>query len=147
MQENGSMVARGSTMMPIAAGKGVGGSTLINSALSFVHPMRFSTVGQHLLDDDSWSAQSLQPTYAEISEAIGVAVTSKAVSGRNNDLIVRGIEKLGVGRRIGTTVYTSMCRLWHLLLRLSQQWESQHEPLFTYQEHSSLIAPFKQKQR
>ena len=38
MQENGSMVARGSTMMPIAAGKGVGGSTLINSALSFVAP-------------------------------------------------------------------------------------------------------------
>ena len=33
MQEGGSMVAKGSTFMPIAAGKGIGGSTLINSAL------------------------------------------------------------------------------------------------------------------
>jgi choline dehydrogenase-like flavoprotein len=29
------MVARGSAMMPIAAGRGLGGSTLVNSALSF----------------------------------------------------------------------------------------------------------------
>ena len=44
MQENGSMVARGSTMMPIAAGKGVGGSTLI-IRLSFVAPIRPRSMG------------------------------------------------------------------------------------------------------
>ena len=95
MQENGSMVASGSTMMPIAAGKGVGGSTLINSALSFVAPDDVLDGWATLLDDDSWSAQNLRATYAEISDAIGVAVTSTAVSGKNNNLIVRGIEKLG----------------------------------------------------
>ena len=95
MQENGSMVARGSTMMPIAAGKGVGGSTLINSALSFVAPDEVLDGWATLLDDASWSANSLRSTYEEISEAIGVAVTSKTVAGRNNGLIVRGIEKLG----------------------------------------------------
>ena len=76
MQENGSMVARGSTMMPIAAGKGVGGSTLINSALSFVAPDEVLDDWATLLDDDSWSADNLRSTYDEISTAIGVAVTS-----------------------------------------------------------------------
>ena len=95
MQENGSMVAQGSTMMPIAAGKGVGGSTLINSALSFVAPNDVLDGWATLLDDESWSANSLRSTYDEISTAIGVAITSPIVSGKNNDLIVRGIKKLG----------------------------------------------------
>ena len=35
MQEHGAIVAHGNAIMPIAAGKGLGGGTLINSALSF----------------------------------------------------------------------------------------------------------------
>ena len=95
MQENGSMVASGSTMMPIAAGKGVGGSTLINSALSFIPPDTVLNGWAELLDDSSWSADSLRNTYQEISKAIGVETTSELVAGKNNQLIVRGIEKLG----------------------------------------------------
>ena len=67
----------------------------INSALSFVPPDEVLDGWATLLDDESWSAESLRLTYDEISTAIGVAVTNPAVSGKNNDLIVRGIEKLG----------------------------------------------------
>ncbi len=95
MQENGSMIAQGSTMMPIAAGKGVGGSTLINSALSFVAPDTVLDGWAELLHDPSWSAEGLRSTFDEIAQAIGVATTDAVVAGKNNELIVRGIEALG----------------------------------------------------
>lgn len=95
MQENGSMIAQGSTMMPIAAGKGVGGSTLINSALSFVAPDDVLDGWATLLSDESWSADGLRSTFTEISEAIGVGITPEVIAGNNNNLIVRGIKKLG----------------------------------------------------
>ena len=43
MQEGGAMLARGETLFPVAAGRGVGGGTLINSALSFRTPTISST--------------------------------------------------------------------------------------------------------
>lgn len=95
MQENGSMVTRGKTMFPIAAGKGVGGSTLINSALSFRAPDHILDSWANDLQTPEWSAEAINPIYDEISELIGVATTSTAVSGKNNNLIVQGIEKLG----------------------------------------------------
>lgn len=95
MQENGSMIARGSTMMPIAAGKGVGGSTLINSALSFVAPDSVLNNWAEILNDESWSGNALRSTFTEISELIGVAKTPEHIAGNNNSLIVKGIQKLG----------------------------------------------------
>ena len=95
MQENGSMIATGNTMMPIAAGKGVGGSTLINSALSFVAPDYVLDQWAELLDDPTWSAEHLASTFDEISQLIGVATTPESVAGENNSLIVRGIKNLG----------------------------------------------------
>src|SRR6478735_573992 len=38
MQESGAMVARGGQFIPIAAGRGVGGGSLINSAICFRTP-------------------------------------------------------------------------------------------------------------
>lgn len=95
MQENGSMLTRGNTMFPIAAGKGVGGSTLINSALSFRAPDHILDSWATELQTPEWSADSMRPIYDEISKLIGVATTPVGVSGKNNDLIVRGIKKLG----------------------------------------------------
>ena len=70
MQENGGMVATGNTMMPIAAGKGVGGSTLINSALSFVAPDYVLDEWATLLDDPTWSADNLRSTFEEIASGV-----------------------------------------------------------------------------
>lgn len=96
MQEAGTMVARGSAMMPIAAGRGLGGSSLVNSALSFRPPRHVLDHWAALLDDPSLGFDALQPLYDEVSGIVGVGLTRPEISGENNDLIVRGIEKLGL---------------------------------------------------
>lgn len=95
MQEGGAMVAQGTSMMPIAAGKGVGGSTLINSALSFRAPRKVLDHWAEILHDEQWSFDALQPIYDEISEFIGVQRTPSKIAGKNNSLIVKGIQALG----------------------------------------------------
>jgi len=96
MQEAGTMVARGSAMMPIAAGRGLGGSSLVNSALSFRPPRHVLDHWATLLEDPSLSYDALQPLYDEVSAIVGVGITRAEISGENNDLIVRGIDKLGL---------------------------------------------------
>ena len=96
MQENGTIVASGSTMMPIAAGKGVGGSTLINSALSFRAPEKVLKRWETELNDPRWGPQSLNPLFDDISKLIGVQTTGAHIAGKNNELIVRGIQSLGL---------------------------------------------------
>jgi choline dehydrogenase-like flavoprotein len=95
MQEGGAMVAQGQAMMPIAAGQGVGGSTLINSALSFRAPRKVLDHWANILHDENWGFDALKPIYDEISEFIGVSITPQKIAGKNNELIVRGIKKLG----------------------------------------------------
>lgn len=96
MQESGAMVARGRAMMPIAAGRGVGGGTLINSALSFRAPDTVLDDWAELLDEPGLSSAAMASIYDEISAMVGVGVTPDAIAGENNRLIVRGIEKLGL---------------------------------------------------
>ena len=89
MQEGGSMVAQGTTMMPIAVGKGVGGPTLINSALSFVPPDYILEKWAATLQDDYWSAKEMKDTFDFITSYLGVK-TSPNIAGENNNLILRG---------------------------------------------------------
>jgi choline dehydrogenase-like flavoprotein len=96
MQEAGTMVARGSSYMGIAAGRGVGGSTLINSALSFRPPDAILDTWAELLTDPAWSAEAMRPIFDEVSQMIGVGPTTMGIAGANNRLITRGIEALGL---------------------------------------------------
>ncbi len=96
MQEAGTMVARGSAMMPIAAGRGVGGSTLINSALSFRAPRYVLDGWAERLGEPGLGWDAMQPLYDEVSRIVGVQVTRTEVSGVNNDIIVKGVEALGL---------------------------------------------------
>jgi len=95
MQESGSMVARGSAMMPIAAGRGVGGGTLVNSALSFRAPRYILDDWAERLGADHLSYDQMLPVYDEVCQIIGVGMTRDENAGENNNLIVRGIKKLG----------------------------------------------------
>lgn len=96
MQEGGTMVARGSAPMPIAAGRGVGGSTLVNSALSFRAPKYVLNHWAELLDEPDLAWEPMQYLYDEVSRIVGVTVTPDRVAGENNRIIVRGIEALGL---------------------------------------------------
>ena len=96
MVEGGTLVARGRNFTPIAAGRGVGGGSLINSALSFRAPDAVLDGWADLLGDDGWSAAAMAPIYDEVAALIGVGTTPDRVAGENNRLIVRGIQALGL---------------------------------------------------
>jgi choline dehydrogenase-like flavoprotein len=96
MQEAGTMLSQGHVSFPIAAGMGVGGSTLVNSALSFRAPRAVLDGWAAHLDEPRLGFDALQPAYDEVSELVGVGITREVVAGENNKLIVRGIEKLGL---------------------------------------------------
>lgn len=97
MQEGGAMVARGRKMLPIAAGRGVGGGSLVNSAICFRTPDHVLEGWTEVLGgDDRFRPARLAPIFEEIEALIGVGPTRDAIAGENNRLIVRGVEALGL---------------------------------------------------
>jgi choline dehydrogenase-like flavoprotein len=73
-------------------GRGVGGTTLINSGTCFRTP-------QHVLD--RWRADhglelDLDDEFALVEEAIGVREVPPAIAGRNGNLVKEGADRLGV---------------------------------------------------
>jgi choline dehydrogenase-like flavoprotein len=95
MQEGGAMVATGSTYMPIAAGRGIGGGTLINSAIAWRCPDDVLDGWTEKLQDQRYSAANMRSVYDWLWEYLGVWETRPEISGENNDLIVRGVRALG----------------------------------------------------
>lgn len=95
-QEGGAMVATGTTFVPIAAGRGVGGGSLINSAIAWRAPDHVLERWTTLLGDDRFGPAALTPLYDELWALLGIWPTRPEISGANNDLIVRGVQKLGL---------------------------------------------------
>jgi choline dehydrogenase-like flavoprotein len=96
MQEGGAMVAAGRAYMPIAAGRGVGGGTLVNSAMTWRAPDYVLDAWAKLLGDARYGPAALAPIFDELSELLGVWATRADIAGRNNDLIVRGAAAIGL---------------------------------------------------
>lgn len=97
MQENGTMVARGTGMMPVAAGRGVGGGSLVNSAICFRTPDHVLDEWKHVLGgDDRFGPKALAPVFEELEAILGIDVTPDAIAGENNRIMVRGAEALGL---------------------------------------------------
>ena len=98
MQEGGTMVARSrAAMMPIAAGRGVGGGSLVNSAICFRTPDAVLDGWAEVLGgDDRYAPRHLSPIFEEIEAIIEVGVTRDEIAGENNRIIVRGAEALGL---------------------------------------------------
>ena len=95
MQEGGAIVAQGSTYLPIAAGKGVGGGTLINSALCFRTPPAVLEKWTEMLGDDDWAPNRVLPVLKEVEQIIGVSMTPEDIAGENNLIVMRGAQALG----------------------------------------------------
>ncbi|MCB9664953.1 MAG: GMC family oxidoreductase [Alphaproteobacteria bacterium] len=97
MQEGGSMVALGDAAIGVAAGRGVGGGTLVNSAICWRTPDAVLEGWTEVLGGDArFRPQAMAPVYDEISEIIGVTKTNPDIAGENNLLIVRGARALGL---------------------------------------------------
>ena len=72
MQEGGAMVATGSTYMPIAAGRGVGGGTLINSAIAWRCPDDVLDSWSEPLGDSRYAAANMRKVYDWLWEYLGI---------------------------------------------------------------------------
>lgn len=93
-QDRGQRVMMGNAFISLQSGRGVGGGTLVNSAISFRAP-------DHILDQwgseygvDIWGKR--EERYAEVERMIGVAATARAIAGQNTEVARRGFSKLGV---------------------------------------------------
>jgi len=95
MQEGGGMVAQGSAIVPIAAGRGIGGGSLINSAICFRTPDYILDKWVSLLGDERYSPAALAPIFDELEELLGIGPVTEETAGKNNELIVRGTKIKG----------------------------------------------------
>lgn len=95
MQEGGAMVATGRALMPIASGRGVGGGTLINSAIAWRCPDPVLDDWAGILGDHRFSAGNMRPVYDWLWEYLGVWDTRPEVAGENNELLIRGLRAKG----------------------------------------------------
>lgn len=95
MQEGGAMLATGSTFLPIAAGRGVGGGTLINSAIAWRCPDAVLDSWTEKLDDRRYAADNMRPVYDELWEYLGIWDTRPEIAGENSHMLVRGAKALG----------------------------------------------------
>lgn len=96
MQEGGAMVAMGEATFPIAAGRGVGGGSLINSAIAWRAPKDILDRWQAQLDTDRYSHERLTSVYDELWALLGIWPTRVEIAGRNNDIVVAGVRALGL---------------------------------------------------
>lgn len=86
------------TFVPMAAGEGVGGSTLINSAMCFRGPTQRLEEWSNLVASQRYSPEHMVRLYEEIEKTIHVAPTSAKpiVAGQNNLKTAEGVRLLGL---------------------------------------------------
>jgi choline dehydrogenase-like flavoprotein len=94
--EGGQLAASGPTIIPMAAGSGVGGSTLINSAICFRGPAARLDEWADLLDNPRYSAAAMAAKYDEVEATIQVAPTPRdpVIAGMNTIKALEGAEAL-----------------------------------------------------
>lgn len=95
-QEKGRRIMQGNTFIPLASGRGVGGGTLVNSAICFRTP-------DYVLDEwrddfglDMWDEANRDVVYRHVEEMIGMQPTRPEVAGTNSEIARRGFEAMGV---------------------------------------------------
>lgn len=97
--EDGQLAAAapGGTMIPLAAGKGVGGSTLINSAMCFRGPSHRLEEWADFVGNDRYGPDRMARLYEEVEATIHVAPTSDdpEILGTNNRKTLDGLRALG----------------------------------------------------
>lgn len=97
MQDQATRVAMGNVFLPVASGRGVGGGTLVNSAICFRAPDR---VLDEWIDEygvQHFGAQQRAALFEEVEAVIGVEPTPAAIAGENSRVARRGFRAMGVG--------------------------------------------------
>ena len=97
----GATVSRGAPMMPMVQGRVVGGTSVVNGAISWRLPR---DVHQQWLDadpalDESLDWHALEALFDRIEDHLNIRPTDDAIAGPNNLLLARGAEALGLEHR------------------------------------------------
>ena len=93
-RRSGATVAFGNTAIPIPIGRGVGGTTLINSGTCFRAPETL-LAGWRRDGLQGLEPDALAPFYDEVESFLGVGPSSPAALGKTAHLIARGCNALG----------------------------------------------------
>lgn len=96
MQESGTMLAQGAVPFPVAAGRGVGGGSLVNSAICFRTPDPVLDEWSELLGDERYRPDAMRPLFDFMEERIQVVPVTEDIAGENNMIVDRGVKKLGL---------------------------------------------------
>ncbi len=97
MQEGGAMVAMSpDAVMPIAAGRGMGGGSLVNSAISFRTPDHVLAGWKDVIGDDRYGPERMAEVFDRVEALVQVGPTKPENAGENNNIIVRGAKALGL---------------------------------------------------
>ncbi len=97
----GATITRGNPPMPYVQGRAVGGTSVINGAISWRLPR---DVWQRWCEDDPALADALawerlEAVMDQVEQDLSIAPTDPAISGPNNDLMARGADALGLEHR------------------------------------------------
>lgn len=95
-QARGARSMRGNVVMPLAGGRGVGGSTLINSAICFRCPDAVLDQWRVAHGCSNVTIEGFAALYDRIYETLGVTVQSLDVQGMNNTIFREGADRLGL---------------------------------------------------
>lgn len=95
-QDRGARTTRGNAIIPLPGGRGVGGSTLINSAIAFKTPAPVLKQWREQYGCDRVTDERFAAYFDRIWRTIGVTVNPVAVQRNNNLVFKRGVEKLGL---------------------------------------------------
>jgi hypothetical protein len=94
-RDMGATVALGNVSIPIPIGRGVGGTTTINSGTCYRAPERIFDKWQHELGLDELSAEAMAPHYERVEGVMGVAPAAPQFLGGVARVIARGCDALG----------------------------------------------------
>ncbi len=94
--ERGRRVTRGNVVMPLPGGRGVGGSTLINSAICFRTPPSVMKEWREQYGCERVTDDRFNGYFDRIWKTIGVTVNPVAVQRNNNLIFKQGAEALGL---------------------------------------------------
>ncbi|MBS1151056.1 MAG: hypothetical protein H6Q89_2754 [Myxococcaceae bacterium] len=96
MYRKGGLTASvGNHVIPIPIGKGVGGTTLINSGTCFRVPEKTLAGWHRDFDLTELTHDSLDPFYLQVEKELGVGVNTPAALGAPASLIAQGCDALG----------------------------------------------------
>ena len=95
-QERNTRVMEGKSFIPLPGGRGVGGSTLVNSGICFRAPERVRNRWASWGLDWATPGGELDGIYGEVEKLLGVTKTDPTQARGNNLIFRKGVEALGL---------------------------------------------------